>query len=101
MPCARTTITALFFFSVFEGDVGLALVIADLVDAVRQQLLHHLAVVDERPVGVNLTVGLDGEFARDVNGTLDAPAKAGALGTDNLHAPDVRAESAPCQLKLN
>ena len=70
-----------------DRDVGRALVIPDLADALLGQDLHHLAVVDEGAVGVDgMAAGL-GVVARDVDGALDTPAETGGLGPEDLHGP--------------
>jgi len=50
---------------VVDGDFALALVVADLADGPRGKDIHHLAVVDERPIGVTGWVAFAGVVARD------------------------------------
>lgn len=68
-----------------DGEGGGALVVADFVDALGFEFLHHLAVVDEGAIGEDGLGALAGEFAGDVDGPFDAPAETGTLGSYNFY----------------
>lgn len=73
-------------FMVFvNGEVGLGLVVANFVDALGFEFLHHLTVMDEGAVGEDGFGSLVCEFAGDIDGAFNAPAEAGALGANDFY----------------
>ena len=56
-------------------EVGL-----EFIDAFLGEFLHHLPIVDERPIGIDRMVPFMGVVAGDVDSPLDPPAESGALG---------------------
>ena len=72
-------------------EFSLAAVIADLADALAGEDFHHLAVMDQRTVGVDGVAALLRIFAGDIDGAFDAPAETRGLGSDDLHGFKVRA----------
>ncbi len=78
-------------------DRSLALVVAYLAHPLLGQNFHHLTVMNERAVRIDRVAPSAGILTGNINRSLDTPAEACGLGTDDLHGNE--REGNPKRLK--